>query len=92
MLMPDLIMRTAGSTSVSICPQLPYLTNLLQKMHGESETILSGKEASLIQPSQIRYSACLGLPRLEQTQLHTEELPSLILPEFLTPKLCYIIK
>ena len=91
-LMPDLVMRTAGSTSVSICPQLPYLTNLLQKMHGECETILSGKEPSLVQPSLIRYSACLGLPRLQQTQLHREELPSLILPEFLTPKLCYIIK
>ena len=87
MLIPDLVMRTGGSTLVSIRPQLPYLTNLLQKMHGESETILSGKEPILVQPSQTRYSACLGLPRPDQTQLRREELLSLILPEFLTPKL-----
>ena len=88
MLIPDLVMRTGGSTLVSIRPQLPYLTNLLQKMHGESETILSGKEPSLVQPSQTRYSACLGLPRPDQTQLRREELLSLILPEFLTPTHC----
>lgn len=92
MLIPDLVMRTGGSTLVSICPQQPYLTNLLQKMHGESETILSWKEPSLVQPSQTRYSACLGLPRPDQIQLHREELLSLILPKFLTLKLWYTIK
>lgn len=69
MLIPDLVMRTGGSTLVSICPQQPYLTNLLQKMHGESETILSWKEPSLVQPSQTRYSACLATNRFIESGL-----------------------